>query len=156
MRLLIRYSVHLSVVAILLWQYATLPKATAEELRFLLAPTAWGLELLLGIPFAPDADGYSAPTAMLLIAPECAGARFFLIALSLGYLFVPRLTAIPGIVLGAFLTTIIGNISRIYSLVLLQLYPQNPLHELIGSITFLIFLITYAYLVRSVVSCATR
>lgn len=54
--------------------------ASDSRLTWLLAPTAWWVELLSGISFeaAPHA-GYVSHAARFLIAPSCAGLRFFLL-----------------------------------------------------------------------------
>jgi exosortase K len=56
-------------------------RASAEELDALLAPTAWGVELLSGHAFAREAGaGYVNLDLGVAIAPACSGVNFLVIA----------------------------------------------------------------------------
>lgn len=70
--------------------------ASAEELRWLLAPTTWLVERITGEPFAREAGaGFVAERLPLVIAPACAGVNFLIASfLTLSFGFVPRLHAI--------------------------------------------------------------
>ncbi|HEY3494672.1 MAG TPA: exosortase K [Polyangiaceae bacterium] len=96
--------------------------ASAEELGFLLLPTAWGVELASGQPFLFERGaGYVNQQLGIAIAPACSGMNFLIIAFAtLVFGFLPRceplrqkLAWFGASALLAFAATVLVNTLRI-------------------------------------------
>jgi exosortase K len=131
--------------------------ASADELRWILAPTTAVVELITGVRFVfePHA-GYMNPDRSFLIASSCAGVNFLITAflmLSIKRLVVDRRqetrwTYLTFALLIAFLTTLIANATRI--IVAMQAgqssnentwLHSNEFHRLEGIIVYFVFLL---------------
>ena len=59
-------------------------KAEADDLLWILTPTAWWVSILSGIPFTYEPDmGYVNHTLKYVIAPSCSGVQFLIITIAL-------------------------------------------------------------------------
>jgi exosortase K len=126
--------------------------ASAADLRFVLAPTAWLVGAAGGHEFAWTAGGYRSAELRFVIAPVCAGVNFLIVAfaaLVLGFVRPAR----PGwhnagilvaAAAAAYVTTILANALRI--LLAIPLWTHRiaigwltgpRLHELVGVAVFL-------------------
>ena len=102
--------------AALKWSYAT---ASADQLRWVLAPTTALVELISGASFEFESQaGYLSRERNFLIAPSCAGVNFLLTAFLL--LALKRLArgemrwrVLPMTALAAYLVTLVANTVRI-------------------------------------------
>lgn len=145
------------VIAAKLWYR----QADADALWFLLAPTAQGLGLLLGVPFALEPGlGYSSAEAGILISQECAGANFLLIATLAGFFaLLPRrghsLWLVPQSLLMAYGLTLLANIARICCLLLAGSFLEVPhwLHLALGAAVYISLLIPYSLLLSHPTIC---
>lgn len=126
--------------------------ASADDLRFVLAPTAWLVEVAGGHRFDWTSGGYLSTELRFVIAPACAGVNFLIVAFATLVLGLVR-PARPvwqnaAIVLGsaasAFGATIVANALRI--LIAIPLWTHGVsvgaltgarLHELAGVVVFL-------------------
>jgi len=97
-------------------------RASADELGFLLAPTAWLVEAASGYAFERElGTGYFSRDAGLVIAPVCAGVNFFVVALvALVVGFTRRFSRVAGVAAwlgaataGAYAATLLVNAARI-------------------------------------------
>jgi exosortase K len=97
-------------------------EASADELRFVLAPTAALVELLTGARFELEpGSGYLSRELRYLIAPACAGLNFAIAAFATLVLgFAPRIRGarakaawLPAAAALAYLTTLLVNAARI-------------------------------------------
>ncbi|MCC8023765.1 MAG: exosortase K [Clostridium sp.] len=127
-------------------------RAGANELKWILTPTAWWVRHLSGIPFEYETDvGYINYNFRFIIAASCSGVQFMMIAVAaLIFSFVHRMeTTKKGLAWVAFslgisyLFTIFVNGLRIIVSIYLPLYAGRPeihrgpltperLHTLIG------------------------
>lgn len=127
-------------------------KAGANELKWILTPTAWWVRHLSGIPFEFEPDvGYINYNLRFIIASSCSGVQFMIISIAtLVFSFIHRMNTIKkGMAWMAFslgisyLFTILVNGLRIVASIYLPLYvgrPEAPgsligperLHTLIG------------------------
>jgi exosortase K len=132
-------------------------KATADQLRWILAPTASCVELVSGARFQFESHaGYLSGDRAFLIAPSCAGVNFMITALVMlcaGKLLRNRAgetswTLIPTAALAAYVVTIAANAIRI--VVALQLRSvageiewlnPNQLHRCVGILIYFGFLL---------------
>ncbi len=95
-------------------------RAGVNDLRWILAPTAWLVETLSGISFIFESNaGYMSGDHTFIIAAPCSGVNFLITAfLMLSVLNVfkrnSRWSFIPRAAFLAFLTAIIANTTRIY------------------------------------------
>jgi exosortase K len=119
----------LCVLALKLY-YST---ASADQLRWILAPTTAFVELLSGISFAFEShSGYLSADRNFLIAPACAGVNFLLAAFLLlaarKLLRDPsqgqRWGFIPASALLAYLVTLVANTTRIAIALWLRQLPE--------------------------------
>ncbi len=126
--------------------------ASAADLRLVLAPTAWLVEVAGGHRFEWTPQGYLSTELRFLIAPVCAGLNFLIVAfaaLVLGFVR-PRRPALHNLgILGAaavaaYVTTLLANAVRI--LLAIPLWTHHVsfgwltgprLHELVGVGVFL-------------------
>jgi exosortase K len=126
--------------------------ASAADLRFVLAPTTWLVELAGGHSFDWTSGGYLSTELRFLVAPACAGVNFLVVAfvaLVLGFVRPARRAwQNVGILLAsaaaAYVTTVLANALRI--LVAIPLWTHRVsfgrltgarLHELVGVVVFL-------------------
>lgn len=164
-RSLLRISPQLLYIALLTYLLAIAAKADASQLLLLLAPTAEILEWLAGFDFYfVDSEGYQDYRAGITIAPECAGLRFFVLASVVGLSCKCRQTSFSSnlihsvtILVLSFITTIIANVVRIFSIILLAEgtksighAPVSELHLFLGSVTYFFFLAIFAVTIRGV------
>ena len=137
--------------------------ASPDELRWILAPTTWLVELLSGREFSFESHaGYMSSDHSFLIAASCAGVNFLITAflmltlrklwldrsLSINWWFITVSAAV------AYLTTLVANAVRIYVALQLQAMNQdsswlnpNQIHRAEGILVYfgfllLLFLIT--------------
>ena len=126
-------------------------RAAAEDLAWILAPTARAVGWLRGETLTPGPGGWMPPDGSYVIAPACAGVNFLILALTISVLgFAHRLRS-PGQRLcwwlgslsGAWLLTIAVNTLRILAAV--ELYRIGPVtwltreqeHRLLGMALYL-------------------
>jgi exosortase K len=129
--------------------YAT---ASADDLRFILAPTTWLVEVAGGHRFDWTSGGYLSAELRFLIAPVCAGVNFLVVAftaLVLGFVRPARpawqnAALLLAFAAGALATTLLANALRI--LIAIPLWTHRVslggltgarLHELVGVVVFL-------------------
>lgn len=126
--------------------------ATAADLRFVLAPTAWLVEVVGGHGFDWTADGYLAAEARFLIAPACAGVNFLVVAFAALVLGLVRpwrpawqnAAVLPASAAAAYAATVVANAIRILAAIPLWTHRVSygwldgaRLHELVGVAVFL-------------------
>lgn len=131
-------------------------KAGSNELEWILAPTAWWVRILSGIPFEREPSiGYISHQFRFIIAPSCSGVQFMIITIAtLIYSYVHRMNTIRrgfgwvAFSLGtSYLLTIIVNGFRIVTAIHLPIYfyetnihyewmTPEKLHTLIGIIVY--------------------
>ncbi|HSN92246.1 MAG TPA: exosortase K [Anaeromyxobacteraceae bacterium] len=126
--------------------------ASAADLRFVLAPTAWLVEAAGGHRFDWTSGGYLSTEARFLIAPACAGVNFLVVAFAALVLGLVRPARPPwqnvGVLLAsaaaAYATTVAANALRI--LIAIPLWTHGVswgwltgarLHEVAGVAVFL-------------------
>jgi exosortase K len=111
--------------------------ASADELRWILGPTAVLVEAATGAPFAfVPGEGYLSREAYFLIAPACAGLNFLVAAFLAGCVLSARLGggalrragALAGALAFAAVATLAANALRIS--LALKLHTSRP--ELFG------------------------
>jgi exosortase K len=127
---------HIKLFAVLLSAYALklhYSVASANQLRWILAPTTFLIELVSGRQFAFESHaGYMSDDHTFLIAASCAGINFLITAflmLALRRLWRDRSKGIswsflPASVLMAYIATLLANTIRISIALQLQ---RNPL-----------------------------
>lgn len=110
-------------------------KAGCNELQWILAPTAWWVRTISGIPFVfePDA-GYVNYSFRFIIAPSCSGVQFIILSMAMlifsfahrmktmkrGFLWVSLSVGL------SYLSTIVINGFRILLSIYLPLYFPRP------------------------------
>lgn len=130
--------------------------ASANELRWILAPTTLFVELLSGVSFKFESHaGYINPDRSFLIAPACAGVNFLITAFLMlaarkllrdgsqdnGWIFIPASALI------AYLATIVANTVRISIALWLGRLPEvsslstYQLHRVEGIVVYFGFLL---------------
>lgn len=138
--------------------------ADNHRLDFLLNPTDKFVGLLTGSQSIYIADnGYYHEKLNILIDKSCSGFNFWILCfLALTYLAINyfnkpknKIQSIPFALAGAYLLTIFVNTSRIYASIVVQkqtkdilLNHQHYIHEAVGIITNLSFLILAYYLIE--------
>ncbi|MEP6848829.1 MAG: exosortase K [Acidobacteriota bacterium] len=131
--------------------------ASANELQWILAPTAWLVSLATGMSFQFEPyGGYLSLDRTFLIAPACSGVNFLIVSflvLTLGKLWrgTPRAfrwSFLPAAISIAYLSTIIANTTRISGAILLRPFTSGltwidpeEVHRLEGIIIYFSFLI---------------
>ncbi len=131
--------------------------ASVNQLRWILAPTAFLVELVSGHQFEFESyAGYTNGDRTFVIAASCSGVNFLLTAflmLSLRRLWIGRTVKtswffIPGAAAIAFLATLVANTVRISTALQLQRNPLelswlsgNQLHRLEGVFIYFGFLL---------------
>lgn len=126
-------------------------RASAEDLAWILAPTARAVGWLRGETLAPGGAGWMESHGSYVIAPACAGVNFLILVLVVSVLgFAHRLRS-PGRRLawwlgslaGAWAMTIAVNTLRIVAAVELYRFPSiagltaGQAHRLLGTILYL-------------------
>jgi exosortase K len=126
--------------------------ASAADLRFVLAPTTWLVEVAGGHRFDWTSGGYLSTELRFLVAPVCAGVNFLIVAFSalvLGFVRPARpgwqnVGFLLGSAAAAYATTVLANALRI--LIAIPLWTHDisfgwltgaMLHELVGVVVFL-------------------
>ena len=142
------------VFAYLLKRYYS--HASADSLRWVLAPTAWLVGALYRAPFSfVSGYGYFSPELRFGIIPACAGINFLIIvmgAFACGIL--PQVSSLAArarwLLAGAaaaYVVTILANAVRIAIAVWLQLHPVEldhaQLHRVEGTLVYLVFLFAF-------------
>jgi len=125
-----------------------------NELRWILAPTTFLVELASGVTFSFESHaGYMSSDRSFLIAASCAGVNFLIAAflmLSLSRLWRAGLswTFIPCALVLAYLATIVANTVRISTALQLKQTPlqitslnSNQIHRLEGILVYFGFLL---------------
>jgi exosortase K len=131
--------------------------ASANELRWILAPTAFLVELISGTPFRFESHaGYISSDRSFLIAASCAGVNFLItsfLMLSLRQLWKDRSQNIPWRFLPAaallsYFATLVANTIRISTALQLRRIPlgiswlnRNELHRFEGIFVYFGFLL---------------
>lgn len=125
-------------------------RASAEELSWILEPTARAVGWLRGETLAAGPSGWAPPDGSYVIAPACAGVNFLILALTVSVLGFSHRLRSPGqrlawwlgSLLGAWLLTLAVNTARILAAV--ELYRHNPAgiapeqaHRLLGIVVYL-------------------
>ena len=146
------YTIALTTFVVLKFVHTTLE---TEDLIFLLAPVNFLVELFTGTSSNWITDqGYFYSSLNIVINKSCSGFNFWLLCfLTLSFLLLAytktRNTKTASLFvsfIGAFFLTILVNSCRIYLLILLESlnlkWTQNPvIHEAVGVVTYLTFLI---------------
>jgi len=136
------------------YHYST---ATADELRWILAPTAVLVELLSGKSFAFESyTGYMSSDHTFVIAAPCAGVNFLITAFLMlgvrrwwrGRFEKISWRFIPVVAVVAYITTVITNTVRIVIALEIQKHSvelewltANQLHRLEGIVVYFGFLL---------------
>jgi exosortase K len=121
-------------------------RASAEDLSWILAPTARIVGWLRGETLVPGLTGWVAPDGSYVIAPACAGVNFLIVAFAVSVLGFSHRLVSPGrricwwigSLIGAWALTVAVNTSRILAAV--ELYRMGPVagltpeaaHRLLG------------------------
>jgi exosortase K len=129
--------------------------ASVNDLRWILAPTTFLVELISGERFTFESlAGYMNGDHTFLIAASCSGVNFLMISflvLTLGKLWRERAmswTFFPIAMLAAYATTLIANTVRI--VIALQMHARNfqlagfdaeELHRIEGIVVYFLFLV---------------
>jgi exosortase K len=138
--------------------------ADSDALLWILRPTAWLVEMLLGVSLEYETGaGYWERSMGVLIAPGCAGINFFCIAFASVIFpcagafprFILKLSALSAAAGGAYLTTLWANTIRIaiaarlhvWGLSLGWMTPER-IHRLEGVLIFLVALWLFSDTVR--------
>ena len=140
--------------------------ANTANLIFLLQPTSKFVGLLTGSSAVYLVDkGFYYDRLNIVIDKSCSGFNFwalgFLVFMSLAIKYfdkpLHKILAIPTVLIGAYLLTIFANTSRIFASIVVQhqtkhfLANQQPIiHETIGIVTNLTFLVTVYYLTEKI------
>lgn len=139
---------------------------------WLLTPTAALAGWFSGVPFSPSPrGGYLNLEHGIAIGRSCAGVRFLTMAFVLGvFSTLPRLDrpgkrwiALAGVFVGAYLTTILANASRIAGAILVQRLSRGwgaqtaaGLHQVEGIAVFASYLVIYSFLLRLALTRSAR
>ncbi len=128
--------------------------ASVNELRWILAPTTFLVEVVSGRTFSFELHaGYLSSDRSFLIAGSCAGVNFLIAAflmLSIARLLKQNLSwkFIPAALVISYVTTIVANTARISTTLQLQQMPfeiegltANQLHRLEGILIYFGFLL---------------
>lgn len=139
-------------------------KISVDGLIFLLKPVNKLLSLLIGShSLYLSNKGYYFEELNILVDKSCSGFNFWLLSfLVFTYLFLKyicnslyKVLVIPIVLLFTYLFTILVNTSRIYASIIVQSQTKTPfynyqhlIHESMGIITNLFFLILSYYLIE--------
>jgi len=138
--------------------------ADTDDLAFLLKPTAKLVGLLTGSPAVYLADsGYYFEKPNILIEKSCSGFHFWILCfLVFSYLFIKylnrhihKILLLPAALILSYLLTLFSNASRIFASIIVRnqtmnIFPdkQYLIHEIVGIVTNLSFLILSYYLIE--------
>ena len=138
--------------------------ADSNDLAFLLKPTAKLVELLTGSHAVYLEDrGYYYEIPNIMIEKSCSGFHFWILCflvfsyLGLKYFQKPlhKILTLPTAMLLGYLLTVFSNTSRIFASIMVRnstiiFFPEKQylLHEIVGIITNLSFLILAYYLIE--------
>ena len=126
--------------------------ASAADLRFVLAPTTWLVQVAGGHRFDWTSGGYLSTELRFLVAPACAGVNFLIVAFSalvLGFVRPARpawqnVGILFASAAAAYATTVLANALRILLAIPLWTHDVSlggltgaRLHELVGVVVFL-------------------
>jgi exosortase K len=142
------------------------------DLAWMLAPTAALAGWFTGVPFFPSPGGeYRNLEHGIAIGRSCAGVRFFTMVFVLGVFSTlhrldcpwKRWLALAGVFVGAYLTTILANASRIAGAILLTRLGSGRggqtaagLHLAEGIAVFAAYLVIYSLVLRLAVTRSAR
>ncbi len=141
--------------------YAT---ATTEEMSFLLAPTTAFVELLTGLQFVSEPEGYYNASRNILIDESCSGMNFFIIAFCMTIVYSLKHYASPlhkaiffvGSIIACYGLTIFANTSRIGGAILfhgkedsLPIVGQGWFHQAEGIFIHFTFLLIFFFCLRA-------
>ena len=131
--------------------------ASANELRWILAPTAWLVSLITGMGFQFEPyGGYLSLDRTFLIAPACSGVNFLIISflvLTLGKLWRNRPHAfrwqfLPAALAVSYIVTLLANAVRISVSILLRPFTSDltwidsaEAHRIEGIVIYFSFLL---------------
>jgi len=131
--------------------------ASANDLRWILAPTTWMVSLITRMDFAFEPyGGYLSSDRTFLIAPACSGVNFLIISflvLTLGKLWRNRPHAfrwrfLPAALIAAYVATLVANTARISVAILLRPFTSDltwidpaEVHRLEGIVIYFTFLL---------------
>ena len=124
--------------------------ASADELRWILAPTTVLVECMSGWSFEFESgSGYISKAHFFLIAPSCSGVNFLMTAflmLALKWIWTSpskkvQFLSLPLAAGIAFFTTLIANSVRIYIAMMLHNLNSARLHRLEGIVIYFGFLL---------------
>jgi len=142
---------YIASIAIFLLLKFIFSQAETGDLIFLLKPTDTLVGLLTGSQSVYLLDnGYYHPSLNILLNKSCSGFNYwslsFLVFAYLGIkYFDKKALAIPASLCCAYLLTIFANSSRIFAAIVVP-YKQALVHETIGIIVYLSFLVLVYYL----------
>ncbi len=139
--------------------------ATNSNLAFILKPTSKLVGLVTGSSsIYLDESGYYFQDINIIIDKSCSGFNFWLLCYTMLFFLMlkslqknsHKLLAIPAVMLGAYILTILVSTSRIFvsltiqnSLISFLQIEQHIIHEAIGVITNLSFLILFFFAVKN-------
>ena len=142
--------------------------ADNKELAFLLKPTDKLVGLLTGTHAVYLADkGFYHEKLNILIDKSCSGFNFWLLsflvftylALKYSHKTLHKVLSIPTVLTASYVLTICVNTSRIFASVIVQsrtkivfANEQHLLHEAVGVITNLFFLVLTYYLIEKILN----
>lgn len=145
--------------------------ASADDLRWILAPTTWLVEVVGGHRFDRTGAGYRSGELRFLIAPACAGVNFLLAAfgaLVLGFVRPARpalqnaLVVVAGAA-AAYVATLLANAARILIAVELWVHRVSfgwltgaRIHQLAGVVVFVAALLLLFAAARCVARAPVR
>lgn len=138
-----------TIAGVIKWHYST---ANVNELRWILAPTTFIVEIVTGSGFRFEPFfGYLSDDRTFLIAAPCAGVNFLIVCflmLALRKLRDGRLKALPLCLVAAYAWTIVANASRIVLAVKMRGVEENEnwldpetSHRVEGILIYFIFLV---------------
>lgn len=139
--------------------------ADNTSLAFILKPTSKLVGMVTGSSsIYLDESGYYFQDTNIIIDKSCSGFNFWLLCYTMLFFLVlkslhknsHKLLAIPAVMLGAYILTILVNTSRIFvsltiqnSLISFLQIEQHIIHETIGVITNLSFLILFFFTMKN-------
>lgn len=143
------YAISFIIAFALKYHYS---KANSDNLDWVLAPTAWWVQILCGIPFEKERNvGYVNHDNQFIIAPACAGINFMIIAFStLIFSFIHHMSTVKSRLLWRVAclgivypyTIVVNSLRIIPSIFLLQLDIYNGwitperVHTIEGTIVY--------------------
>lgn len=145
-------------------------RASADQLAWILKPTAVLVEKAIGIEFKHAAgSGYISREHRIIIAPSCAGVNFLIMAFCMSafsFLHEPRLRRIKFLWIGfcglaSYLLALFVNTVRITLAIYLYKYSVSwgwftpeRIHRIEGIVVYLLFLSVFYLVIQKTVSRA--